>query len=92
MSAFKPYKSYNFKDKDPIIDRTRTVMQDHGATYKQLADDSGLAPSTIYNIFDGPTRFPRHATIAALLGAMGYSFSIVPRRSDNVISIRKKAK
>jgi len=95
--SFKPYKSYNFKDKDPIIDRVRTAAQvrcvretDHSQIdYKFLSNESGVSYSTIYKMFEGETRFPRHATVAAILGAMGLSFAVVPHKS-NVVRIGRK--
>ena len=47
------YKSYSFKDKDPVIDQLRTLQQDAGLTYKQLSDYSGVSVGTFRNWFNG---------------------------------------
>src|SRR5262245_13850439 len=71
------YKSYNFKDKDPIIDKIRTVVQDESASYKYIHETSGVASSTLHNWFDGDTKRPQFATIMAVVRALGYDMQIV---------------
>jgi transcriptional regulator with XRE-family HTH domain len=70
------YKSYNFVDKDPIIDIVRTVFQASGLTYKQLAEESTVCVSTISKMFGGTTKRPQAATINAILRAMGHKLSV----------------
>ena len=67
----KPYNSYSFKDKDPIIDSFRTVMQDSRMSRKEVSEKSGVAISTIYNWTDGATRRPTFAAINAAGRACG---------------------
>ena len=71
------YKSYNFVDKDPIIDEIRTIVQDSGSTYKQIHEDSGVSANTLSAWFSGDTRKPQAATINAVLRALGYKLGIV---------------
>lgn len=73
------YRTYKFREseKDPVIDMFRTAMADAGYTPQQVHEESGVALSTFHNWFDGPTRMPKHATIAAALGAIGKRFAIV---------------
>jgi transcriptional regulator with XRE-family HTH domain len=71
------YKSYNFTEKDPIIDEIRTVVQDSGATYKQIHEDSGVSTATLSNWFAGKTRRPQAATVNAVLRSLGYKLGIV---------------
>ncbi len=66
------YKSYSFKDKDPIIDRLRTVVEDSGQSYEDIHDASGVTTSTLYNWFSGSTRRPQFATINAVARALGH--------------------
>ena len=66
------YKSYSFKDKDPVIDRLRTMIQREGVSYSELADMSGVSVQTFYNWFDGATRKPQYATVMAVAYALGY--------------------
>jgi hypothetical protein len=93
MAKSFTYKSYNFLEKDPIIDEIRTVYQDSGFTYKQIHEDSGVSTSTLSSWFDGATRRPQAATVNAVLRAMGYKLGIVPY-SAGVVSItaRKRAR
>jgi len=80
------YKSYNFTDKDPIIDEVRGVFQTSGRTYKSVEDDSGVTTQTLHAWFEGKTRKPQAATVNAVLRAMGYKLGIVPYE---VVSILK---
>lgn len=66
------YKTYMFKTKDPVIDELRTLMQDEGATYKEIHDAGGPTEGTLYNWFKGTTRCPSNAAVRAAAGAMGY--------------------
>jgi hypothetical protein len=77
MAGFT-YKSYNFVDKDPVIDEIRTVYQDSGVNYKWIEENSGVTAQTLSNWFNGKTKKPQSATIEAVLRAMGYKRAIVP--------------
>jgi transcriptional regulator with XRE-family HTH domain len=66
------YKTYSFKDKDPVIDRLRTMIQKEGLTYSEIAELSGVSVQTMYNWFDGAVRKPQYATVCAVAGALGY--------------------
>jgi hypothetical protein len=72
------YKSYNFTDKDPIIDEIRTIYQDSGVNYKWIEANSGVTSTTLSAWFTGKTKKPQAATINAVLRAMGYKLGIVP--------------
>jgi DNA-binding phage protein len=65
------YRTYNFVDKDPVIDQLRTAMEDTAHTIGHLSDESGVSTTTLYNWFDGETRRPQFATVAAVATAMG---------------------
>lgn len=70
--------TYRFQagEKDPIIDQVHTLFQDIGASVSEIHEISGVSTSTLYNWFDGPTRRPQHATVAAVLAALGYEFKL----------------
>ena len=70
---------YNFIDKDPIIDKLRTLIARSGMTYAQVAEVSGVTVQTLYNWFRGPTRKPQYATIMAVVLALGYTMAIVKK-------------
>lgn len=71
------YKTYMFKNKDPIIDRMRTIIQDEQVSYKDIQSMSGVTASTLYNWFHGATKRPQHATAMAVIRALGYDMRLV---------------
>jgi hypothetical protein len=77
MAGFT-YKSYNFVDKDPVIDEIRTVYQESGVNYKWIEDNAGVSTATLSGWFSGKTRKPQSATIEAVLRSLGYKRAIVP--------------
>lgn len=72
--------TYKFRkdEKDPVIDRIHTCMDDTGYDYARVARDSGVSYGTIRNWIDGDTKRPQYCTIAAALGAMGFELAVVP--------------
>jgi hypothetical protein len=82
MSApLKLYRTYRYMDKNPVIDKVRTVLQDEGLYSKKqrkmLHQISGVAEATFEGWFEGDTRDPRHATIMATLTSIGYEEQFV---------------
>ncbi len=71
-STMKFYKSYSFKDKDPVIDEVRTAIADSGMDYPEVSERSDVTVTTLYNWFYGATRQPRNSTIMAVMRAIGY--------------------
>jgi transcriptional regulator with XRE-family HTH domain len=69
-------RSYNFVDKDPEVDRFRSIWQKEHLKESDLAVLAGLSPSTVKNMFGGKTRKPQHATFAKMAGAMGYKYGL----------------
>ena len=65
------YKSYVFRDKDPIIDAARTAFEDAGGSYAEIAARSSVSYSTVRAWFNGKTRRPQFATIAEFAIACG---------------------
>jgi len=89
----KLYKSYMFVDrKDPIIDKVRTAMQDRGADYETVAADSDVSITTLRNWFEGDTCRPQYATVAAVLGGMGFDLVIQARGLATVVPIHGRRK
>lgn len=88
--SFKLYKSYSFKDKDPIIDRVRTIYDDGDNTYAKVSEASGVSPTTLFNWFEGPTRRPQYATIAAVVSALGYQMIISRKIGGKVVQLRRR--
>jgi transcriptional regulator with XRE-family HTH domain len=78
MSALKLYKSYNFTDKDPIIDKMSVICK--GTAYRDIEARSGVSTSTLYNWFHGKTQRPQFATVAAVARCLGYDVRLIERR------------
>ena len=79
--TIKVYKSYNFKDKDPIIDKARTVVQDSGMTYHDIFVASGVTVGTLHNWFEGGTKRPQFATLNAVARALGKELDFVDKKA-----------
>jgi len=69
--GFITYKSYLFREKDPVIDLIRTARSDAKMGYAEVADKSSVSISTVRNWERGKTRKPLFATSAAVLIALG---------------------
>jgi transcriptional regulator with XRE-family HTH domain len=72
MSELRLLKSYNFVDKDPVIDKMRGPVKQSEMTYAEISDKSGVSASTIYNWFEGKTKRPQYATVVAVMRVLGY--------------------
>ena len=81
MTAIRIYKTYSFKDKDPVIDSVRTATQDEAKRQgkgvrliiTQACERSGVAIGTIYGWLEGVTRRPQYATVEAFMRGLGYT-------------------
>lgn len=71
------YKTYSFRQKDPVIDELRTIIKDEGATYKQISDGTNVSTHCLYGWFHGATRRPQNATIEAVSRYFGYERKLV---------------
>jgi transcriptional regulator with XRE-family HTH domain len=85
-------RSYNFIDKDPEIDRFRTLWQKERIKEADLAVMAGLATTTVSNMFGGETRRPQHATFAKMAGAMGYEYGLTRKKEPDYEKEIPKAK
>ncbi len=74
------YLSYNFIEKDPIIDEIRTIIQREKVTYRYIEHKSGVTYNTLNNWFNGKTKRPQAATIRAVLRCIGYDLRLVRSR------------
>jgi transcriptional regulator with XRE-family HTH domain len=79
--ALRLYRSYNFKDKDPVIDRIRTIIRDEGLSYKDIHIISGVSASTPKNWLEGETKRPQYASIVAITYALGYKTEFVKTKT-----------
>lgn len=71
-------RAYNFgaKEKDPIIDRIRTIFDDEGISIYDSHKAGGPSVAAMHNWFEGDTRRPQYATICAALRSAGYDFVV----------------
>lgn len=74
----KPYASYMFRDKDPVIDIMRTMVKDAGIKHAAIRDKSGVSTTTLRGWFYGKTRRPQFATVQAVAHSLGRSFVAQP--------------
>lgn len=72
----KRYKSYKFRNYDPILDRLDEVLYVDGYSQKHIAEESGVSKTTLYNWKKRKTRSPNSSTLNAALHVLGYELSI----------------
>lgn len=65
------YKSYLFVDKDPIIDTLRGPVSESKLSYKAIHEAGGPTTSTLSGWFNGDTKRPQFATVAATARTIG---------------------
>jgi len=74
----KTYSAYRFREKDPVIDEIRTLVEDHfgrrvnSKDFGAVKESGGPAAGTMAGWFFGKTRRPQSATIEAAGRALGY--------------------
>jgi hypothetical protein len=93
MARVSVYRTYRFIDKDPVIDETRTIVQDVGlmTRLQVVADLSGVGVGTLRNWFTGGTRKPQNATVMAVVTALGYERKFVRSRTLDIDKEREFA-
>ena len=82
----RTYRTYSFIDKNPVIDKVRTLVRDEGLIKKLsiVHEISGVSTSTLDNWFNGTTRSPQHATIAAVITSLGYQEEFVKKKDIDI--------
>ena len=77
-NGLRPYKAYLFRDKDPVIDELRTIVEDHfgrrvnRTSLKGIKLNGGPTVGCMAAWFFGATRRPQSATLEAAGRAIGY--------------------
>ena len=77
-NGLRPYKAYLFKDKDPVIDELRTIVEDHfkhrvnRPDLRKITEGGGPGLGCMAGWFFGATRRPQSATLEAAGRAIGY--------------------
>jgi transcriptional regulator with XRE-family HTH domain len=80
--TLKLYKSYMFRNKDPVIDKLRTVIKDENENYENISAKSGVTVSTMMQWFHGNTKRPQFATVMAVARALGYDLELLKQGKD----------
>ena len=93
MADFRMYRTYRWlaREKNPVIDKVRTIVQDEGL-YKNMTalhEISGVSVGALNGWFFGDTRNPQHATIAAVLTSLGYEEQYVKQKTIDIEKERK---
>jgi hypothetical protein len=72
-------KAYLFRQKDPVIDEIRTLIQDATGdrtlstnTLEEIAENGGPTVACMQGWFRGDTKRPQSATVEAAGRALGY--------------------
>lgn len=94
-AQIRVYRTYRFIDKDPVIDKMRTMLKDVGLDKKGaiVSELSGVSASTLANWFEGATKRPQYASIAAVTTAVGFELTLARSRGiDDLDAELKKAR
>lgn len=70
---------YRFVDRDPILDKVNSAMDESKLTDKAIADKSGVSVSTIRAWRYGDVKRPQHLTLKFVLDACGYELEVRKR-------------
>lgn len=83
-------RTYQFIDKDPIIDRMRTMIKQAGMSHEEIAVEAGISYTTLWNWFYGDTKKPQFATVMCVVRACGCDIRFVSKAfKDNVVKLRR---
>jgi len=85
MATLHLYKSYNFRNQDPVVDKLRTIKSDTKFTDEEIHERSGVSVGTLYRWWNRQTRRPQHATIMAVARAMGYDYELVKKNGGSKV-------
>src|SRR6266436_1590419 len=95
MARLSLYRTYNFIDKDPVIDKVRTLLQDEGlfakGKRKIVHELSGVAMATLDGWFEGDTKCPINKTIGAVVTSLGYEPTFQKIKSIDIDRELKRA-
>jgi len=90
MTTLRLYKSYSFRDKDPILGATSQAIKESGLSYADIEAASGVSRTTLWNWEYGTTLRPQFCTVVAVHRALGFDLRWV--RSAKIVSMEKHRK
>lgn len=80
MRTIRIYKTYAFKNQDPIVDEVRTVVRENPQTKPSRACElSGVSKTTWANWRSRKTMRPQFATLNAFLRAYDFELGVKKR-------------
>lgn len=90
------YQSYVFKEKDPVIDELRTMVQDtfqglNHSALSRIEKSGGPTSSCMAGWFFGDIRRPQSATIEACGRALGMRRVWQPLAAREIAAIKERA-
>ena len=78
----RPVKPRVFTSAERLIEEVRKDIFASGEHYKTLATQVGVSASTIGNLANGKTRWPRPTTLFPLLNALGMELRLIKKGRD----------
>ena len=93
MVEVRMYRTYRWlkKEKNPVIDKLRTIAQEEGVfkDLKALHEISGVSTAALYGWWHGDTINPQHGTIMAVLTSLGYEEQFVKSKTIDIEKERR---
>jgi hypothetical protein len=80
FSSGRSVRPNSFTTRDAFINEVRQRLLTCGSTYKTIAEDCKLSPTTIQRLATGDTRWPSHKTLWSVLGRLGVEVTLTPIR------------
>jgi transcriptional regulator with XRE-family HTH domain len=69
----------SFTTAEKLIEEVRKEIFEDQSTYKNIAQRTGVSPSTIGNLASGKTRWPRPTTLFPLLDSLNLEMKILKK-------------
>lgn len=66
-----------FTEREQVVDAVREAIFRSGLPYRVIAASAGTGQSTIANLANGKTRWPRDTTLFPVMRAVGIGLSVV---------------
>jgi len=76
MAKVLKWKPKTFTSAEAMLDEVRDLIRADELNTKVIAVKTGVAPTTVYNILSGKTKWPRSTTLFPLLETLGYGITI----------------
>lgn len=86
------FKTYVFKEQDPIVGKVLIVIRDTNKHDTTVANDSGVSVSTLKNWRSRKTRRPQFATVNAVLRSCGKKLIVADIASKDEIHTSSRQK